>query len=471
MSLLNARLLRVAMRSPGGHVTISPGRFFAQFRHYTHALSFKKKSTPTEHHPQKGVTPIAEDVKEADDVLTAETTSLSGENSVTPVMKHKSLPTLEIESPIRQVSTSTATTCTVDEFNDVLRQNTKLKKDVEFQLGRNKLKMIHINHLRYGMNQELKDILYRFHSTHKNSLRKYESWKEGLDAVFRLNRAVIIKTRRGDEVLITGAQGFGGYGRVAKGYHMSFNWAKVVVKEFLGFDEQKNRLQYNGEVQTLKELCRNDKNDAIPHEFIPHYIDRKEERGSYFLMSAWAGNDISKMDTYQKSHLLGHIGSSLVYILRAIHKKGFLHRDIKQQNICIDETDTVRLIDVGSMLHVNETGRVVTNQPYNDYEHCSLNMHKAYGKHTRCELSLFDDLWMVIFTLLGILNLVPGYWKEQRQRVNIIADKRRIVSNDCTFFKGSSSALTTMKKAISYLRDSNADNFDYDYLAKILSQL
>lgn len=397
--------------------------------------------------------------------------SLSGENSATPKVSPKNLSSVGdgcVESPRPQVSGSTVTTCTLEDFNDLLRQNINLKKHTEFQISRGKIKLTHIRH---GNNEELKDVLRLFHESHKTSLKRYENWKQGLDVVFRHNRAVILKTRKGDDVLVTGSQGIGGYGRVAKGYHMKLNCEKVVIKEYIGFDDRKNRLQYQGEVQNLKDLCSDKYGKPLPYNFIPHYIDRKEEVGSYFLMSAWAGNDITRLHRYHKDYLLGNVGFSLVTILQAIHKKGFLHRDVKPENICIDENDVVRLIDVGSMVRVDKTGHVVTGQPYNDYQHCSLNMHQAYGKRPRCELSIFDDLWMVIFALLRVLRMVPGYWKDQGRRECIIVDKRRIMANPDSFFGGSGTRLEVMKKSICYLRDANGNTFDYDHLAGLLSQL
>lgn len=418
--------------------------------------------------------------KRMDDVCSDGTPVVKSMNSFTPTIKQPINRFVKesgsVESPLTQhdierSNSTTVSTMTTADFNDVLQQNSNLKRDIEFQMYRTKLKMAHIKHVRQAMNHEIKDVLRIFHTSNKFPLKKYDNWKEGLDAVFRLNRAVILKTRKGDEVLITSSQGMGGYGRVAKGYHMQLNWEKVVIKEYIGFEEQNNKLQFYGELKTLTDLCSNKYGDAVPREFIPHYIDRKDENGSYFLMSAWAGNDISRLDAYQRNHLLGHIGSSLVIILRAIHKKRFLHRDVKPENICVDEIDTVRLIDVGSMVRTDESGQATTDQPYNDYQHCSLNMHKAYGKQRRCVMSIFDDLWMVIFTLLRVLNMVPRYWNDQRRREDIIADKKRIIFDPDNSFKGSSNTLTNMKRAICYIRDSNQQTFDYDYLAKLLSQL
>ena len=406
-------------------------------------------------------------------------TAVKSANSSTPTLKSTNVlqkePSSSVDSPLtRHIERSNSTTIssmTTAEFDNILRQNTNLKRDIEYQIYRANLKMAHIRHVRQKMNNELKEVLRIFYDSHTNPLKKYNNWKEGLDAVFRLKRAVILKTRKGDDVLITASQGIGGYGRVAKGYHVQLNWERVVIKEYIGFEQQNNRCQFYGELKMLIDLCSNKNGDPLPREFIPHYIDRKDENGSYFLMSAWAGNDISSLDKYQKNYLMGHIGSSLVIILRAIHEKGFLHRDVKPENICVDEIDTVRLIDVGSMVNTDKSGHVCTNQPYNDYQHCSLNMHKAYGKQRECALSPFDDMWMVIFTLLRLLNMVPRYWNDQRRREDIIADKKRIIFNPDLYFEGSSHTITTMKQSICYLRDANQKTFQYEHFAKILSQL
>ena len=453
-------------------------RAFILAKHRLRAIHLRKRARVTEEeYPVKIVKQLDDDVRSGKNSSTP--TDVKSANSSTPTLRSTNVfqkdPSGSVDSPltypVERSNSTTISTMTTTEFDNVLRQNTNLKRDIEYQLYRTKLKMAHIKHVRQKMSNELRDVLKIFYDSHKNPLKIYDKWKEGLDAVFRLKRPVILKTRKGEDVLITASQGIGGYGRVAKGYHMQLNWERVVIKEYIGFEQQNNKLQFHGELKTLTDLCSDKNGDPLPREFIPHYIDRKDENGSYFLMSAWAGNDISILDTYQKNYLMGHIGSSLVIILRAIHEKGFLHRDVKPENICVDEIDTVRLIDVGSMVHIDKFGQVSTNQPYYDYQHCSLNMHKAHGKQSACVLSIFDDMWMVIFTLLRLLNMVPRYWNDQRRREDIIADKKRIIFDPDNSFKGSSNTISTMKRCICYLRDANQNTFKYDHLAKILSQL
>ena len=306
-----------------------------------------------------------------------------------------------------------------------------------------------------------------------NSLKRYDSFKEGVDSVFRLHKAAIIGTRKGD-VILTGVQGQGSYGRVAKGFHTGFQMERVVVKEFLGFNDETNRLQYLGEIRNLKELC-SEANDlsAVSNRFISHYVDRKEEHSSFFIMSAFAGNDISRLDSYQKRFLIGHIGSSTVKILEAVHKKGFVYRDLKPQNICLDENDVVRLIDFGAAIHMGpDTRCVTTNQTYNDYQHCSLNMHSAFGKEKKCTLTPLDDLWMTIFMMLEISDMLPKYWRDPKKREQIINDKRMLVFKTEEFLTVTTDKHAAVVKAICYLRGvKTSGDIDYGHLAGILSEM
>jgi len=351
-------------------------------------------------------------------------------------------------------------------------ENKRLRADLQYHIKQKHMKDAHNKHLKYMNKKQTKFDISSFYRLNARPMKTFKSFKAGLDMVFRLNLPVVLETRKGD-ILITGQQGHGGYGRVANGYHLQYNMERVVVKEFVGFDQRKNKTQYKGELETLKSLCSKvDDALPLPYEYIPHYIDKKEEDGNYFIVSAHAGDDMSKLDDYQREHLIGHIGSSIVMILKAVHEKGYIHRDIKPQNVCLDENDIVRVIDVGAMVKMDGVSReVVTTQKYNDFEHCSLNMHGASSNQKRCTITPIDDLWMTLFALMEISGYVPKYWSDPKRTKNIIDDKQKITSQPREYFSKSSKRDEAMIQAVEYLRTCEPKSIDYNLLASVLSRL
>lgn len=105
------------------------------------------------------------------------------------------------------------------------------------------------------------------------------------------------------------------------------------------------------------------------------------------------GKDLFEMYTEsikkpQTSVIKNHIGQ-LINILECLHKNDFVHFDLKLENVVIDKNDTLKLIDAGSLIKINDSNlpRVIVRGTDN-YMAPEL---KYILKNTKEELAKIDN--------------------------------------------------------------------------------
>jgi serine/threonine protein kinase len=128
--------------------------------------------------------------------------------------------------------------------------------------------------------------------------------------------------------------------------------------------------------------------------------------------------------------LILQIGIQLIQLLKTIHEKGLIHRDIKPDNFLLgnDETNnkTLFLIDFGLCKSYMSNGNHIkikkTNGIIGSLTYASLNSHE------NTELSRRDDLeslgYMLTYFSLGTLP-----WRETINYNDIISLKKEIIYN------------------------------------------
>lgn len=146
--------------------------------------------------------------------------------------------------------------------------------------------------------------------------------------------------------------GRGGYGKVTKG---KYNGKYVAIKELIADCKLKEAfLEISKEINFIKAA----QNDKLPQMF-GIVIDDTESLGLVFEFIDGAPLNILYHSMDNKTKL--DVVRQLVEILVFLHSKKLIHRDIKPQNIMIEEGNNVRLIDFGVSKIAEKTATATAN--------------------------------------------------------------------------------------------------------------
>uniref|UniRef100_F7EZM2 non-specific serine/threonine protein kinase n=1 Tax=Ornithorhynchus anatinus TaxID=9258 RepID=F7EZM2_ORNAN len=92
-----------------------------------------------------------------------------------------------------------------------------------------------------------------------------------------------------------------------------------------------------------------------------HYAFQDEEY-LYLVMDYYAGGDLltllSRFEDRLPPELAQFYLAEMVLAIHSLHKLGYVHRDIKPDNVLLDTNGHIRLADFGSCLRLNEDGMV-----------------------------------------------------------------------------------------------------------------
>uniref|UniRef100_A0AAY4DZ76 Protein kinase domain-containing protein n=1 Tax=Denticeps clupeoides TaxID=299321 RepID=A0AAY4DZ76_9TELE len=177
--------------------------------------------------------------------------------------------------------------------------------------------------------------------------------------------------------------------------------------------------------------CTNDKFMALlqecifNHQNIPKVMDKYYwEQKLYICMELCAGGDLDNSDMgtgFLKESQIAFVAKEVLETLLYLHQKGYVHRDIKPNNILLTDAGEVRLVDFGLMSRIQKEkpAFIVGTLAYMSPESMLGDLSSDYDE--RC------DVWSLGMTLLelseGKRPLVLSswdslyeYWKE-KQRV------------------------------------------------------
>jgi len=122
------------------------------------------------------------------------------------------------------------------------------------------------------------------------------------------------------------------------------------------------------------------------------------------------------------------LGIKLLSLLKTIHEKGLVHRDIKPQNFLfgLDKLNEIYLIDFGFCKSYLENNKHISIKPTHNIIG-SLN-YASIMSHNRVDLSRRDDLESLGFMLLYFLiDNLP--WNSEVDEPQIIKKKLDIINN------------------------------------------
>jgi len=179
-----------------------------------------------------------------------------------------------------------------------------------------------------------------------------DTFNEKLEKVFKENKIPIIQY----EELKKNKPAFaeGGFGKVFSGY---YNNTKIALKQ-MKFDKFEDELinEILNEIKTLS--IANEMTDQVP-KFYGLWKGRKSVG---LVLEFIEGKPLSKLSSSLTRKEKINIIVQLCQILKAIHSKNMIHRDLKPDNIIIGNGLKVTLIDFG-LCRIAKRIITMTNKP------------------------------------------------------------------------------------------------------------
>ena len=170
-------------------------------------------------------------------------------------------------------------------------------------------------------------------------------------------------------------------------------------------------------------------------EGIPHVKWFGKDETNYYMVINLLGSslqDLMNKNSRFSLILILKLGIKILCILKTIHEKGLVHRDIKPDNFLfgLKQVNQLYLIDFGfckSYIENGEHNKIKKiSQMIGSKNYTSINSHKCY------DLSRRDDLESLCYMLIYFYNgFLP--WNNVSDEETIIRLKNEILNNDTNY--------------------------------------
>ncbi|RKP39490.1 kinase-like domain-containing protein, partial [Dimargaris cristalligena] len=141
----------------------------------------------------------------------------------------------------------------------------------------------------------------------------------------------------------------------------------------------------------------------------------QDESNLYLVMEYASGGDLfSVLDRSQNAVLAEETAkfyiAEIVLAIAELHKLGYVHRDIKPQNILIDAKGHIKLADFGSCIRLNAKGLVTSKVPVGTCDYISPEVLRA--REGNSGYSHTCDWWSLGIVIYEMLQGDPPFYSE-----------------------------------------------------------
>ncbi|KAG2183494.1 hypothetical protein INT43_006500 [Umbelopsis isabellina] len=152
------------------------------------------------------------------------------------------------------------------------------------------------------------------------------------------------------------------------------------------------------------------------NEWMPKlYASFQDNENLYLVMEYAGGGDLfSVLDrtetlTFNEDEARFYI-AEMILAIESLHKLGYVHRDIKPQNILIDAHGHVKLADFGSCINLDEHGKVTSTTPVGTCDYISPEVLQAHEGNVKYGTEV--DWWSVGIVLYEMLQELPPFYSD-----------------------------------------------------------
>ncbi|KAM3578909.1 hypothetical protein VKS41_008702 [Umbelopsis sp. WA50703] len=155
---------------------------------------------------------------------------------------------------------------------------------------------------------------------------------------------------------------------------------------------------------------------AQGNEWMPKlYASFQDNENLYLVMEYAGGGDLfSVLDrtetlTFNEDEARFYI-AEMILAIESLHKLGYVHRDVKPQNILIDAQGHVKLADFGSCINLDQHGKVTSTTPVGTCDYISPEVLQAHEGNVKYGTEV--DWWSVGIVLYEMLQELPPFYSE-----------------------------------------------------------
>ena len=240
--------------------------------------------------------------------------------------------------------------------------------------------------------------------------------------------------------------GHGSFGDIILSYSLKEKTEVILKKEMKEKDQKSSPIHNELKAyQTLLDISNTTDISGIKPilqleiQGIPKFYGFGDKGDYYYLIQEFLGPNLSQLLNYcgKKKFTLGTIcllAMQMLNRIEYIHKRHYIHRDIKLENFCIgneENTNTIYLIDYGLAKRFKDNK---TNQhiPYREGKlFIGTARYASINAHLGLEQSRRDDLISLGYNLIYMLKGgLPWQGIKGKDKINKLAQKKIQIPND-----------------------------------------
>ncbi|CAO3694754.1 unnamed protein product [Umbelopsis ramanniana] len=155
---------------------------------------------------------------------------------------------------------------------------------------------------------------------------------------------------------------------------------------------------------------------AQGNEWMPQLYAAFQDSDNLYLVMEYAGGgdlfsvlDRTENLTFNEDEARFYI-AEMILAIENLHKLGYVHRDIKPQNILIDADGHVKLADFGSCITLDNNGKVTSTTPVGTCDYISPEVLQAHEGNVQYGTEV--DWWSVGIVLFEMLQELPPFYSD-----------------------------------------------------------